>query len=83
LANRRVFHIFVLLVGIVIEILMCFWPNVVAAIQSCGLNLMHGLLYVYYAFSFAIRFPAFTDTNRGLVSSFHYVLEGAGNVNSS
>jgi hypothetical protein len=77
------FNIFVLLVGIAIEILMCFWPNVAAAIQSCELKLIHGLLYVYYAFSFAIQFPAFTDTNRGLVSSFHYVLEGAGNVNSS
>lgn len=83
LANRRMFHIFVLLVGVTIEVLMCFWPNVIAGIQSCGLKLMHGLLYVYYAFSFAVRFRAFTDANRGLISSCHYVLQGAGSVNST
>jgi hypothetical protein len=65
LANRRMFHIFVLLVGVAIEVLMCFRPNVIAGFQSCGLQLMHGLLYVYCEFSFAIQFPAFADANRG------------------
>jgi len=40
---------YVLLVGVAIGVLMSFQPNVIAAIQSCGLQLMHGLLYVYYA----------------------------------
>jgi hypothetical protein len=48
------FHIFALLVGVAMEVLMCFLPNVIVDIQSSGLKLVHGLLYVYYAFSFAI-----------------------------
>jgi hypothetical protein len=55
---------------------MCFRPKLLVAIQSCGLQLVHGLLYVSYAVSFAVQFPAFTVANRGLISSFHYVVGG-------
>jgi hypothetical protein len=44
--------------------------NLSAAIQSCGLQDDHGLLYtcIYYTVSYAVWFVAFTDANEGLLS---------------
>ena len=61
------FHMYVLLVGVAIGVLMSFQPNVIAAIQSCGLQLMHGLLYVYYAVYYAVWLLLFLNTKRGLL----------------
>jgi hypothetical protein len=40
-----------------------------AAIQSCGLQLAHALLYIYCAVSYTIELPAFSDTNKRVSSA--------------
>jgi hypothetical protein len=53
----------VLLVVESLKVVNCFRPSLFpATIQSCGLQLIHGLHYNYYAVSYAVWFKSFSDT---------------------
>ena len=61
---------FVLLIRESPEVTNVFRPKLLpAAIQSCGLQLAHSLVYIYYAVSYTIQLPAFSDTNKGVSSA--------------
>ena len=67
-AEMRIFPIFFLLVGKSPEVTNCLrWKLLSAVIQSCELQFFHGLLHVFYAVSYVVWFPAFTDINKGLL----------------
>jgi hypothetical protein len=50
------------------KVINCFKPNLLpAAIQSCGLHLIHQLFCIYYAVKYAVELPVSTDSNNGLL----------------
>ena len=50
------------------QVINCCKPNLLpAAIQSCGLHLMHQLLCIYYAVRYAVELQVSSESNKGFL----------------
>lgn len=71
---------FILLFGGSLLDFNCFRPQLLPATIPGSGQCVHGFCDVYFAISYSVWLPAFTDTGTGLITCIQDTVEGAGSV---